>query len=193
MSEGFSFEGEDVTNFVAQLPSAKLEAPEAYPRGTVMTLAVQVRVRSVRIDTDKHDNLTRNHILAIDDVQITDVLTPARRQELLELAEKAAQSKLDDFTVQEEVVPGQTTIEDHLEDPEDAPPGEHPEMPVDEVVALANKYAKETYDQLEEDKFGNADARGYAAQSVFRQTLEAHNVSYDDYVHDLKAALDPGF
>lgn len=118
----FSFEGEEVTDFSAQLPSAKLEAPEAYPRGTLLTLQVQVRVKSVRIDSDKHDNLVRNHILALEECNITEVLTPAVRAELIAKAEAAAEAQAAaHFTVREEYtttdalvepIPGQTTIED---------------------------------------------------------------------------------
>lgn len=87
----FSFEGEEVIDFSATLPSAKLEAPEAYPRGTELTLQVRVRVRSVRIDSDKHDNLVRNHMLALDECTIIDVLTPQMRAALVAAAEAEAE------------------------------------------------------------------------------------------------------
>jgi hypothetical protein len=90
-SAAFTFEGDEVTDFTAQLPSAKLEAPEAYPRGTYLTLQVEVRVKSVRLEEDRHGNLTRHHVLALESCAITETLTPAQRRELIEAAEKAAQ------------------------------------------------------------------------------------------------------
>lgn len=115
MSEPFEFEGDEVTDFTAQLPSASLEAPAAYPRGTLLNLSVQVRVKSVRLEEDRKGNLSRKHILALEDVSILDVLTPAQRKALIEAAEQAAEQQ--DNTISEEqhiedVLPGQTTIDD---------------------------------------------------------------------------------
>lgn len=119
MTEAFSFEGEEVTDFAAQLPSVKLQAPDAYPRGTLLTLQVQVRVKSVRIDSDRQDKLIRNHMLAYEDVNVVDVLTPAQRQALLEATERAAETDAaarfgEGFTVHEEVIPGQLTVDEAI-------------------------------------------------------------------------------
>lgn len=88
--DAFQFEGEDVTNFVAQLPAMKLEANEGYPRGTYLTLEVVVRVKSVRHDEDRSGAISRNHVLALDEVRIIDSLTPAQRLAIAEAAERAA-------------------------------------------------------------------------------------------------------
>lgn len=131
MSEPFSFEGDEVTDFTAQLPSTKLEAPEAYPRGTIITLTVEVRVRSVRIEEDRKGNLSRNHVLTIEDCSIREVLTPAQRAELLAAAEEQAlkAEREKEYTVTEEPtgdtaepaapeVDDQVTVED-ITGPED--------------------------------------------------------------------------
>lgn len=119
MSEPFEFEGDEVTEFTAQLPSASLEAPAAYPRGTILTLNVQVRVKSVRLDEDRKGNLSRKHILAFEDVSIADVLTPEQRRALIAAAEQHAADLAAGGTITEEehledVLPGQTTIEEQL-------------------------------------------------------------------------------
>jgi hypothetical protein len=108
MSDAFSFEGDEVTNFTAQLPSAMLEAPEAYQRGTLLTLTVQVRVKSVRIEEDRKGNLSRKHILALEEVNVTDVLTPAQRQALIDAAAAAVEEEAAapaEYTVPEEFEP----------------------------------------------------------------------------------------
>lgn len=90
-SSVFEFEGDEVTNFAAHLPAVKMEAPEAYPRGTYLTLHLVVRVRSVRLDEDRKGELTRNHVLALEECTITDTLTPAQRRLAMEALERAAQ------------------------------------------------------------------------------------------------------
>lgn len=120
----FDFEGDEVTDFTAALPSAVMEAPEAYPRGTYLTLQVQVRVKSVRVEEDRKGNLARKHMLALEEVNIVDVLTPTQRQQLLEQAQAQPAVEDKEYTVQEElgvedVIPGQTTIDDHLEEARD--------------------------------------------------------------------------
>lgn len=97
----FEFEGDEVTNFTAQLPSATLEAPEAYQRGTLLTLSVQVRVKSVRLEEGRNGELTRKHILALEECNVTDVLTPSERKALIEAALAAEV---------EEAAPGEYTV-----------------------------------------------------------------------------------
>lgn len=122
MSEPFEFEGDEVTDFTAQLPSASLEAPQAYPRGTILNLNVQVRVKSVRLEEDRKGKLFRKHVLALEDVSILDVLTPAQRKALIEAAEQAATAQTDESTTIaeeqhiEDVLPGGSSIEDQLAD-----------------------------------------------------------------------------
>jgi hypothetical protein len=103
MSESFTFEGDEVTNFTAQLPSATLEAPEAYQRGTLLTLSVQVRVKSVRLEEGRDGELTRKHVLALEECNVTDVLTPAERKALIEaaLATEAEEADPGEYTVTE--------------------------------------------------------------------------------------------
>jgi hypothetical protein len=104
MSEPFSFEGDEVTDFAAQLPAITVPTEDAYQRGTLLTLKVQVRVRSVRIEEDRKGNLSRKHVLVLEDAAIIDVLTPAQRAALLEAAEAQARAEaaMENFTVVEE-------------------------------------------------------------------------------------------
>lgn len=85
------FEGDEVSDFTAQIPSMTLETDQAYPRGTYLTLQVEVRVRSIRIDEDRKGNLSRKHVLAIEDVKILERLTPEQRRAFLAQATAAVE------------------------------------------------------------------------------------------------------
>lgn len=110
----FEFEGDEISDFSAQIPSTKLEAPVAYPRGTILDLRLQVRVRSVRLDEGRGGALTRNHILAIEECNIVGVMTPAQRAALLaELqAAEAAEAEADEAPVIEEDIDSEVIDED---------------------------------------------------------------------------------
>jgi hypothetical protein len=128
----FEFEGDEVTDFAVQLPSTTIEASDAYTRGTLMNLNVQVRVKSVRLEEDRKGNLVRKHILAIEDVSVMDVLTPAQRKALIEAAQRAAEEEVAEQGATsssnlipeeehiEDVLPGQTTIDEQIADSDDA-------------------------------------------------------------------------
>ena len=119
MSESFE---DEVPTYTAQLPSATLEAEQEYPRGTILNLNVQVRVIGFTENEDKKGNLIHKHNLALEEVSIIDFLTPAQRKALIEAAEREAEEQarlLAGGTIPEEehiedVLPGQTTIEEQL-------------------------------------------------------------------------------
>lgn len=94
MTESFYLDDEEVTDFTAQLPATTLEAPCSYPRGTLLTLQVQVRVKSLRLDEDRKGGLSRKHMLAIEECTITDVMTPAERRAFLEAAAEETKQEL---------------------------------------------------------------------------------------------------
>jgi hypothetical protein len=74
------FEGEEIAEFTAQLPTVKLEAEEMYPRGTHIMVSAEYRVRSVHIEEDKKGNLTRHHVLALENLVVTGRQTPEERR-----------------------------------------------------------------------------------------------------------------
>lgn len=90
MSDSQSFEGQEISEFIASIPGMKLEAPDSYQRGTYLTLNVEVRVRSVRyeeITTGKRKgDLQKVHVLAVENVSVVDTITPQQRQAILEAA-----------------------------------------------------------------------------------------------------------
>jgi hypothetical protein len=111
------FEGQEISEFIAAIPAMKLEAPESYQRGTYLTLNVEVRVRSVRyeeITTGKRKgDLQKVHVLAVENVSVTDTLTPQQRREIME----AAAAQLTDSTGEPVVVEDGGPIEEAVAEP----------------------------------------------------------------------------
>lgn len=66
----FEFEGDEVVDFLGILPKAILECPESYARGTQLSLNVEVRIKSVRLEEDRKGNLIRQHVFAIEAVSV---------------------------------------------------------------------------------------------------------------------------
>lgn len=87
------FEGQEITGFQVAIPAVKLEADESYQRGTYLDLHVQVRVRSARFEETKSGDLEKVHVMAIENVSIANVTTPAQHLALVEAAEAAAQAE----------------------------------------------------------------------------------------------------
>lgn len=100
------FEGQEISEFIAAIPAMKLEAPESYQRGTYLTLQVEVRVRSVRyeeITTGKRKgDLQKVHVLAVENVSVTDTLTPQQRREIMEAAAAQIEASTGEPTVVED-------------------------------------------------------------------------------------------
>ena len=74
MSE--AFEGTSVVDFQAKLPAVTVDC-DYYPHGTVLRLAVEVRVKGVGHDEDKEGNFVRIHKLGIQDIEVVSSYNPA--------------------------------------------------------------------------------------------------------------------
>lgn len=70
----FTFEGSPVVDFLGRIPAVVVECPQAYARGTVLKLNVEVRVKSVRLEENKDGDLVRQHIFAVEDLSIANVV-----------------------------------------------------------------------------------------------------------------------
>lgn len=73
------FEGEFVRNFEGKLPAIVLDMPEGYQRGMHLVMEVEVRVRNVGYIEDKKQDLTRQHIFALEEVRLKEAFDPAHR------------------------------------------------------------------------------------------------------------------
>lgn len=71
------FEGALITAHEGRLPSIKVECPEAYKRGTILKLTMEVRVKSVRLEENRDGDLTRSHVFAVESVNVDEVYDPA--------------------------------------------------------------------------------------------------------------------
>ena len=70
------FEGVEVTEYQAKLPSITVDC-DYYKSGTVLRLAVEVRVKGVGYEEDKDGNYVRQHKLAIQDIEVVSSFDPA--------------------------------------------------------------------------------------------------------------------
>lgn len=70
------FEGAPIIDHTGRIPSVSVECPEAYARGTVLKLNVEVRVRSVRMEENKDGDIVRQVIFAVEDLSIDKVVAP---------------------------------------------------------------------------------------------------------------------
>lgn len=106
----FQFEGDDVTDFAAQLPAIKMPTDEPFQRGTILDLRVRVRVRSVRHDETRAGDIVRTHMLALEECVVAGVLTPAMIRAAIE-AEAAAAAE-QQFGEEEHLITEQPGPED---------------------------------------------------------------------------------
>lgn len=64
------FEGDFVRNMEGKLPAITMDMPEGYKRGTHLQMLVEVRVRNVLYQEDKKGELTRQHVFALEEIQL---------------------------------------------------------------------------------------------------------------------------
>lgn len=75
------FEGDYVRDFEGKLPALSMVMPEGYARGTHLKLLVEVRIRNVRYEekrakTDERPELVRQHMFALEEIQLLGAYTP---------------------------------------------------------------------------------------------------------------------
>lgn len=75
------FEGSFIRHMEGKLPALVLDMPEGYQRGTHLKMNVEVRIRHVLFNENKDGDLVRQHVFAIEDVQLTEAFDPATRPE----------------------------------------------------------------------------------------------------------------
>lgn len=73
---GFTFEGDFVHDLEGKLPAMTVEMPEAYTRGTVLRLNVEVRVKSVRLEENRKGDLVRQHVFALESINLAAAFKP---------------------------------------------------------------------------------------------------------------------
>lgn len=73
----YVFEGEAVTEMEGRLPAVTFEMPKGYPRGTIIRVVSEWRVRNVRYEENRHGDLVRQHILAVQSIELAGSYNPA--------------------------------------------------------------------------------------------------------------------
>ena len=76
MTDSFQFEGDLIQDLEGKLPAMTVEMPEAYARGTVLRLLVEVRVKSVRHEENRKGDLVRQHVFALESINLAAAYKP---------------------------------------------------------------------------------------------------------------------
>lgn len=74
------FEGVPVVDYQAQLPSITLDC-DYYEHGTILRLAVEVRVKDPGYKEDKDGNFIRHHKLTYQDIEVVSSYNPSEAQD----------------------------------------------------------------------------------------------------------------
>jgi hypothetical protein len=77
------FEGSAITEFEGRIPAIKVLTPEAYKRGTILKLTMEVRVKSVRLEENKDGDLTRSHVFVVESINVDEAFDPTQVAEQL--------------------------------------------------------------------------------------------------------------
>lgn len=124
------FEGQPIENLLVYIPATKLEVDQAFARGTYLTLKMEFRVRSVRMEEDRKGVLSRHAVLAFDgDAAIVSIDTPEER-----LAQAVANGDVE-YVQDDEIPTPDDDREVEVEDEGYEPRAEVTEQSVEEVFA----------------------------------------------------------
>jgi len=88
----YEFEGDVVTECEGKLPQIVLDMPEGYVRGTHLRMMVEVRVRNIRYEENRKGELIRQHVFALDSVQLVAAYPPGEARD--ELAGDASANQI---------------------------------------------------------------------------------------------------
>lgn len=93
----YEFEGAVVSECEGKLPQIVLDMPEGYVRGTHLRMMVEVRVRNIRYEENRKGELIRQHVFALDSVQLVAAFPPGEARDEIagDATAAAAQSPVD--------------------------------------------------------------------------------------------------
>lgn len=77
----YEFEGAVVAECEGKLPQIVLDMPEGYVRGTHLRMMVEVRVRNIRYEENRKGDLIRQHVFALDSVQLVATFPPGQARD----------------------------------------------------------------------------------------------------------------
>lgn len=70
------FEGDVVTGVTGKFPALSIDLVEGYTKGTHLRLEVEVRVKNVQYNEDRHGNTIRQHVFSIESAQVKSAFRP---------------------------------------------------------------------------------------------------------------------
>lgn len=77
----YEFEGAVVAECEGKLPQLVLDMPEGYVRGTHLRMMVEVRVRNIRYEENRKGDLVRQHVFALDSIQLVAAFPPGESRD----------------------------------------------------------------------------------------------------------------
>jgi hypothetical protein len=77
----YEFEGAVVSACEGKLPPIVLDMPEGFVRDTHLRMLVEVRVRSIRYEENRAGELIRQHVFALDSVQLVAAFRPGEARD----------------------------------------------------------------------------------------------------------------
>ena len=77
----YEFEGATVVGCEGKLPQISLDMPEGFVRDTHLRMVVEVRVRNIRYEENKDGDLTRQHVFALESVQLVAAFKPGEARD----------------------------------------------------------------------------------------------------------------
>lgn len=73
------FEGADVIDYQAKLPAVTVDCDD-YPRGTIIRVATDYRVKGVRYEENAEGQVVRVHVLAVEDIAVVANFHPSQNR-----------------------------------------------------------------------------------------------------------------
>jgi len=90
------FEGAVVAKHEGRIPAITLDMVEGYVRGTHLVLQLELRVRSVRMEEDKHGELVRQHMFVLEEVVLVSSSSAQQAAEASRVGGSASQQEQDE-------------------------------------------------------------------------------------------------
>lgn len=81
MAQVEQFEGSDVVDWEVKLPGATVECDRSFKRGSIVRMAVEVRIKGVGYLENKEGKLIRTHAAVIEDVSFISSYDPSENRE----------------------------------------------------------------------------------------------------------------
>lgn len=76
-----TFEGSNVVEWELKMPATIIECDRSFKRGSVIRMAVEIRIRNVGYTENKDGTLTRTHQATLEDISVISAFDPSQNHE----------------------------------------------------------------------------------------------------------------